>query len=274
MNEKYREVEAWLERMFGGQPVPQYEITSRNLDILTELMHRNKQQDASAELVAQDLRQKAEEYDTEAERHSRILQKLGLSPSCLSHSGNISLKTLVDISSLLDVRRPSDSDILLAMSENCEEKMSTDDSRRMEQRLLTQLFSKTKAELQRSASLKKILENLEEKGSAELPDLENKAKTAGILQLKSREYQRSVEQLRRELSLAGADPSLYHTTLAKKSEDLKVTKDKLHSLKAKLDSYHALPPDHSLARVKVEEAKTELASLESELAQHIDLMHM
>lgn len=51
--------------MFGGQPVPQYEITSRNLDILTELMQRNKQQDASAELVAQDLRQKAEEYDTE-----------------------------------------------------------------------------------------------------------------------------------------------------------------------------------------------------------------
>lgn len=51
--------------MFGGQPVPQYEITSRNLDILTTLMHRNKQQDAAAELVAEDLRQKADEYDTE-----------------------------------------------------------------------------------------------------------------------------------------------------------------------------------------------------------------
>lgn len=47
-----------------------------------------------------------------AERHSRILQKLGLSPSCLSHSGNISLKTLVDVSSLLDVRRPSDSELV------------------------------------------------------------------------------------------------------------------------------------------------------------------
>lgn len=58
-------MEAWLEKMFGGQPVPQYEITSRNIDILTTLMHRNKQQDAAAELVAEDLRQKADEYDTE-----------------------------------------------------------------------------------------------------------------------------------------------------------------------------------------------------------------
>lgn len=45
--------------------------------------------------------------------------------------------------------------ILLAMSENCEERMSMDDGRRMEQRLSTELFAKTKAELQRSANLRK-----------------------------------------------------------------------------------------------------------------------
>lgn len=61
-------MEAWLEKIFGNQPVPKYEINSSTLDILTALMQRNKIQDQSAELVQQDLRIKAEEYGTEGNR--------------------------------------------------------------------------------------------------------------------------------------------------------------------------------------------------------------
>lgn len=274
MNEKYREVEAWLEKIFGNQPVPKYEINSFTLDTLTALMHRNKIQDQSAELVRQDLRIKAEEYGTEADRCSRTLQKLGLSREALSQSGNISLKTLVEASVLLEVQTPSHSNHLLAMSADCEEKMSVANQRRLEQQLCSRLLSKTKAQLKLICCLRKVLENLDEQASLDLPDFEKKGKTTEFLRTKSKEYMQILETLKKELASSGAEPSIYHSTLMKKSEDLTKAKEKLHSLKAKLDSYHALPPDISLARVKIEEVKAELASLEAELAQCIDLMHL
>ena len=59
------QVSAWLEQLFAGQNVPQYEINSRTLDILLQLAERNKRQDRDAELVTQDLHQKTEEYAAE-----------------------------------------------------------------------------------------------------------------------------------------------------------------------------------------------------------------
>ena len=42
------------------------------------------------------------------------------------------------------------------------------------------------------------------------------------------------------------------------SQDLEALNSELAPLKATLDSYHDLPPNVSLARVKIEEAKREL----------------
>ncbi len=48
MNEKHREVQCWLESVFADEPLPQYEINPRTMEILHQLMKRNKQQDKAS----------------------------------------------------------------------------------------------------------------------------------------------------------------------------------------------------------------------------------
>lgn len=45
-------------------------------------------------------------------------------------------------------------------------------------------------------------------------------------------------------------------------------------LKDKLEGYHSLPPDISQAKVKVEEAKGQLETLEKQLSVSIDTLHL
>ena len=59
------QVNIWLQKTFGGDEVPQYEITPRTVNVLYDLMQRNEWQDKCAGIITDDLRQKAEEYNAE-----------------------------------------------------------------------------------------------------------------------------------------------------------------------------------------------------------------
>ena len=65
----------WLEKVFGGEEVPAYELNSRTISILYELMLRNDRFDKSTCLISDDLKQKAEEYAAEGKSHSVDLEK-------------------------------------------------------------------------------------------------------------------------------------------------------------------------------------------------------
>lgn len=274
LNDKHQEVEAWLAKVFASRPVPQHEINSRTLDLLIELKHTCDQQDKNVELILQDHQLKTQEYAVEAERIGKVLDRFGLKTSSLSQSGNISLKTLVDICMILNIQQATDPSFLVAMTSLADERLKVENLRPVEQRLHKKLLAKTTAQMQQIAQLETMLENADKLSEELLPELEKKAKQAEFLQQKSREYRRTINQLQKELTAAHVEPSIYHGTLVKKSEGLKELKARLQTVQAKLDSYHALPPDLSLARVKVEETKQELANLEAELTQHIDLMHI
>jgi HAUS augmin-like complex subunit 1 len=239
-----------------------------------DLMRTNERLDKNNELIMQDWQVKTEEYGVEADRIGRVLDRFGLTMSSLSQSGTVSLKTLVDICRTLNIRHASDTDILLAMSSLVQERMRVDGLRLAEKHLHRQLLTRTTSHIQRAAELQKTLDNMEKDAVQLGPEMEKKASQAEFLQRKAREYRRTVDQLQKELTTAGVEPSIYHRTLLTKSEDLKDLKSRLHTVQCKLDSYHALPPDLSLAKVKVEETKQELTELEAELAQHIDLMHI
>jgi len=49
-----------------------------------------------------------------AERIGRLLERFGLSASCLSQSGTLSLKTLVDVCMTLGVQQASDSEYVFS----------------------------------------------------------------------------------------------------------------------------------------------------------------
>ncbi|XP_013389907.1 HAUS augmin-like complex subunit 1 isoform X2 [Lingula anatina] len=274
LNDKHRQVRVWLEKLYAGDPIPQYEISQRPVEILYELMLKNEQNDRCAQLLIEDDRQKAEEYNLEAVRLAGILQEIGLTTSSLSKSGLVSLRTLTSVAQLLEIKDACDTSFLLGISEISQAQMKISEARNAEQKQTGQLISQTNSALHKTAALKKTIHNLKEQAKYQGPDLEKKAKQAGFLQSKAREYKGHIQKYQTTLSQSGMEPHLYHQALGKKAEELQQLKAKLGPLRLKLDGYHRLPPNISMAKVKIEEVKRDLAVLEAELAKRIDSMHM
>lgn len=273
-SDRHREVDAWLQKVFSGQSVPAYEVNEYTLELLNQLKQSCEGQEKFNELIVQDLQLKADEYRVEAERLGRLLERFGLPLSCLSQSGTLSLKTLVDVSLTLGVQHASDTDLLLALGSLAEDNYQVKETRRSQKRVRNQLLEKTRLQLQQNASLSRALESIEQSERQLEPEMTKKAAQSDFLQKKTRDYRSTIRQLTKELSSVGLESSISHDTLVKKSDNLKELKTRLQTIRNKLDSYHALPPDLTLARVKVEEARHQLAEIEAEFDRHLDLIHM
>ena len=59
------QVSAWLQAVFGSDPVPQYEISSFTVGVLHDLMLKNRLVDRQSALILEDRNQKTEEYAAE-----------------------------------------------------------------------------------------------------------------------------------------------------------------------------------------------------------------
>ena len=62
------QVQAWLDSLYAGKPVPSFERSERTIDLLYQLMQRNLAIDQDTQLIIQDLRQKAMEYTAEGKK--------------------------------------------------------------------------------------------------------------------------------------------------------------------------------------------------------------
>uniref|UniRef100_A0A8C0WYX7 HAUS augmin-like complex subunit 1 n=1 Tax=Castor canadensis TaxID=51338 RepID=A0A8C0WYX7_CASCN len=61
--EKESQVAAWLKKIFGDHPIPQYEVNPRTTEILYHLSEHNKSGTEMSTWVIEDLKQKASEWD-------------------------------------------------------------------------------------------------------------------------------------------------------------------------------------------------------------------
>ena len=61
----YFQVQVWLEKLYGDKPVPAYELNEYTVGVLHNLMSRNERKERDTQLLIQDLRQKADEYNAE-----------------------------------------------------------------------------------------------------------------------------------------------------------------------------------------------------------------
>ena len=58
---------SWLSAVFGDQPVPQFEVNTRTVDLLHQLAQSSEARCSETALLTEDLRQKAAEYEAEGE---------------------------------------------------------------------------------------------------------------------------------------------------------------------------------------------------------------
>ena len=94
---------------------------------------------------------------------------------------------------------------------------------------------------------------------------ESKIANIHYFQSKSSEYQSQLVQLKHTLQQSGFSPDIFHQTLIKLAQQLQDIKKSTEPKFAELNNYNNLPPDTTLAAVKLEEAKHQLVLLEEQL---------
>lgn len=271
---KHNQVFTWLQQVFGQDHIPQFEINSFTLNVLERLAKRNLKQNKHAELVTKDQTQKTVEYSAEVERLSRITEQVGLPVSCMSQSGRMSLKTLASMALLLGTKDCSTSSLLLGIAEQNQALSAAVDANTEEKRLLSRLVVKTKKAQADASDLQRSLDGLQDQIALQTPQLKKNTQETDFVKLKCKEYEKSNRELEGYQSKAQLDSSIYHNSLVKKAEEVRLIEEKMKPMKRKLEGYHSLPPDISQAKVKVEEAKMQLEMLEKQLSVSIDTLHL
>eukprot|EP00731_Ephydatia_muelleri_P016881 Em0009g1305a len=272
MDYQHQQVREWLEKLYGKQGVPEYEINSRTISYLHTLAKQHDANEKRAQLVIEDMEQKTAEYAEEALRLQSILDGLGCSLERMAPDVCGYVESLSSIASFLNLKDCSDMSYCLALTELSQE--MADYSVRM-QRVTSEVEKEQEGlgtALLKDADHTRVLSELAGKDGA--PELAKRTKETMFLEQKSDQYSRTIESLQGELKMNGYDNNINHRALQLLAKEIEDLQQEIIPLKDQVTHYQQLPPDSALARLKVEEAQQQLAKLEAELSKSIDLIHV
>ncbi|KAM6033637.1 HAUS augmin-like complex subunit 1 [Chlamydotis macqueenii] len=273
MEAKLKRVTLWLNKIYGNQPIPQYEVNARTVDILYELAECNEARDRDVSLLIEDMKQKAAEYEAETGYLQGILtESLGLSLSSLSSEGISYLNVLVNSAMTLETKDTSLTSFFCAINDMTSELYATESKNREMELELTDIRNKLTAALMLEKQLEEDLKKTEELLELEKAKGDSRARNLKFLKDKSGDLKIRIKAAEEQLAATGLDESLTHEALVSLSEELAQLQEETVPLKKKLESYLDLTPNPSLALVKIEEVKRELNALEVEFSKEIDML--
>ena len=267
-------IRAWLETLFEGEPIPNYEVNQESLELLSEIAKLSQSRKRSLTAAAEVQRRQAEEYRAEAKRISNNLAKLNLSPDELSGPTGDFVEVLAELAQVLGLDEPTEDELALKLAEvqlKTAKIPAKDYSNRKE--LDSEKEEKLKS-IENIARSKQVLKKAEkdlERSKAQTNKFKNELHFLGE---KSKEYDKKSFRHESELKKNGYSKEIDHDSilaLRKQLDDLEETHE---PLKTKLKSYQSLPPDLELGRVKVAEAQKELDDLSHQLTKEISGLHI
>ncbi|KAK5611650.1 hypothetical protein CRENBAI_013255 [Crenichthys baileyi] len=266
MCEKIKKVNSWLGAVFGDQPVPQFEVNTRTVDILYQLAQSSEARCSDTALLIEDYKQKASEYQADAAHlQDVLLQGVGLSGASLSKPAADCVSALVDNATLLRVRDTSLSSFLPAVNNLTSELLEAEKSNRRLERELRALRKRLGATLVLRGNLQEDIDKTAKSQAAEGAKAEERLLNMDFVTAKARELSNRLERSEAQLASRNMDKSITHQAIVQLSEEVSALKNEIIPLKTKLEPYMDLSPSPSLAQVKIEEAKRELAALDSKL---------
>lgn len=94
------------------------------------------------------------------------------------------------------------------------------------------------------------------------------------LDTKAKEYNATLQGLKDTLKKQGAHAGIYHGTLQTISEKLKTLESQNSEKQAQLEGFKQLPPDATLAKVKIDEAAAYLLQLEDAISRQVNQLQL
>lgn len=129
-----------------------------------------------------------------------------------------------------------------------------------------------------TAELRQILQRVASSwdGSLESGAKENQERLQNLkyLDTKAKEYSATLQSLKDALKKQGAHAGIYHSTLQQISDQLKVLESQNNDKQAQLEGFKQLPPDATLAKVKIEEAAAYLLQLEDSISRQVNQLQI
>ncbi|XP_033890035.3 HAUS augmin-like complex subunit 1 isoform X1 [Acipenser ruthenus] len=275
MCEKNIKVTQWLSNIFGDQPIPHYEVNTRTTEILYQLAECSEARCRDVVLLTEDLEQKAAEYGTEGSYlQELLLEGVGLSTSSLSKTASSYLNALEGSAMALNTKDTSLASYVAAMNDLTADILATEKKNQEMDHELTILRKKLTSALVLRKSLQEDLSKTEENQAVEKARAENRLQNMDFFKAKSEDLKFRIKAAENQLSASRMEPSLSHQALLDLSEKLAKLKQETIPMKKKLESFLDLTPNPSLAQVKIEEAKRELAAIDAELTMKVDMMEV
>ncbi|KAM4726085.1 HAUS augmin-like complex subunit 1 [Anableps anableps] len=271
MCEKIKKVNSWLGAVFGDQPVPQFEVNTRTVDILYQLAQSSEARCSDTALLIEDYNQKTSEYQTDAAHlQDVLLQGVGLSGASLSKPAVDYVSALVDNALVLGVKDTSLSSFMPAVNNLTSELLEAEKSHRRLERELRELRKRLGATLVLRGNLQEDIDKTAKSQAVESAKAEERLLNMDFVTAKARELSNRLERSEAQLASRNMDKSITHQAIVQLSEEVSALKNEIIPLKKKLEPYMDLSPSPSLAQVKIEEAKRELAALDSKLETRVD----
>ncbi|KAJ8400003.1 hypothetical protein AAFF_G00400420 [Aldrovandia affinis] len=274
MSEKITKVTQWLTKVFGDQTPPEYEVNTRTVDILYQLAENSELRCNEVSLLVEDLKQKAVEYQADGcYLQEVLLQGVGLSSGSLSKPASDYMTALEASAVVLKVRDTSLSSFVLAINDLTNEVLEAEKRDRLMERELTILRKKLGSILVMRRTLQEDLKKTLKIQEVENAKAEERLLNIDFLKAKSKDLSDRIKMMEEQLASRKMEKPLTHQAILEDSEKIAKLKQEILPLKKKLESYKDLTPSPSLALVKIEEAKRDLAAIDAELEKKVDIMN-
>ncbi|XP_066954438.1 HAUS augmin-like complex subunit 1 isoform X1 [Macrobrachium rosenbergii] len=269
MDIKHREVVQWLQEIYGEERIPLYEKTERSITILYKLMKECKRAESQARILTEDYTRKAAEYNAEAQQLQKWRETAKLDPSQLTPENQKSLQALAQTANILDIQTPSSTNIILAMNQLEMEHMQIASELEQEKSRTAYLLEANKDLSKKLQDIKIITKQAEATWKLRQEELAKDAKWKQFTEKKCKNYEADINRFEAKLSQVGLTKEITHGNISAEWARLQTLEEEIKTLEKQLRSY-TLPPDMSLAELKVQEARQELATLIEKFSENFN----
>ncbi|TRY63898.1 hypothetical protein TCAL_07263 [Tigriopus californicus] len=273
MNSQNEAIRSWLATVFDKpEDIPHYELNAENLSVLMEFASACQERER-LEKNRQDLvRRQKEEYKAEAEKLEKVVALVD-SPGLNSQSQTL-VDILAQVADLLDCDDPSPNELSLLLYELKAKVSKIPVQMYRKQNKLKDLQAKNVRALKDLSQTQVKLGTIEKEMKKNKVNTQQSEKKMEFLKEKQVEYAKTVAKYESVLHKNGYRPELEHEALMAMKEQMDDLQNTLKPLKAKLESYQALPPNVELAKAKVAEAQAQLLELTHQLTHEISTLHI
>mmetsp|Transcript_17899 Transcript_17899/g.27996 ORF Transcript_17899/g.27996 Transcript_17899/m.27996 type:complete len:285 (-) Transcript_17899:45-899(-) len=271
--EKLVMVYSWLSSVYKNRQPPEWEMNPYTINILYEIANKNREKDEDISILKKDYELKTQEYEADGKRIQQTLEEMTIPLENFSHSGQETVRSTAKMCVILNTKDTRLNSLKMGVANLVADKTAVEDEVEEEGERLERGTKEMKSRLVLLSKLSSILSQCEEGSKVEGEGLAL-LQTISYLNNKKKEYEESINSLSAEIERSGYRPQLSHTALVEMKEEEAKLRKEMEPREKEVKGYRELPPDVSLATLKVEETRRLLASLEKEIQAKLETMHL